>query len=278
MLLHQRSLQHAVTRWIGRLAKSRLWFIKQPFIHLFKRYYRVDLSEAVETNPSNYPTFHDFFTRPLKPGARPLPLDKNAIASPADGRIVTKGSVSDKQLLAKGHHYSLEALLGNQKEAQVFEKAEHITVYLAPKDYHRVHMPVDGKLISMRYIPGNLYPVNDEACAAVEGLFAKNERVICHFDTARGPMAIVLVGAMIVGSIVTPWQGTVKGTNGQITNWTYDDHLLSDLKQGDEMGYFTLGSTAIVLWADQTIDWNKNSDLDSSVEQGQALGHFVFTK
>lgn len=270
MIIQTRFLQHALTKIAGWLSQSQWGIIKTPFIQLFIKHYRVDLHDALIEDPTQYPSFEAFFTRKLKDNARPLPTSPQAIASPADGTIACLGDIGEHTpLLAKGHHYSLDDLLGNKETAAPFQGGQYLTVYLAPHNYHRVHMPVSGRLTHMRYIPGSLFPVNQEACAEVDGLFAKNERVICTFDTEHGPMVLVFVGAMIVGSVVTDWHGPV--TAPSITDWSYDDTPL--YKRGADIGAFTLGSTVIALWPKEaSIAWQMNAaDL---IKQGQLVGSF----
>ncbi len=268
MIIQTRFRQHLLTKIAGWLSRSQWWIIKTPFIQGFIQHYRVDLSDALIKDPKQYPSFEAFFTRKLKDGARPLPSSPHTIASPADGTIACLGTIGENTaLLAKGHRYSISNLLGSAEAAAPYQDGQYLTVYLAPHNYHRVHMPVSGRLTHMRYIPGTLFPVNQEACAQVDGLFAKNERVICYFETEHGLMALVFVGAMIVGSVATAWHGKVSGDG--ITDWTYDDTPLYE--RGADIGYFALGSTVITLWPNQgSITWKTQAD--ELIQQGQEVG------
>lgn len=256
--------KHLLSRVIGFLADARAgqfttWIIKQ-----FIRRYRVDMNEAQHSNPSDYPTFNDFFTRALKPGARPIVENEQDIAHPADGRVSQLGPIHFGRIIqAKGHDYSTRALLGgNEALAEEFERGKFATIYLSPKDYHRVHMPIDGTLRQMIHIPGELFSVNPITANHVPGLFARNERVVVIFDTAIGPVAMVLVGATIVASIETVWSGTVAPASKQINHWNYQSQAPIFLKKGEEMGRFKLGSTVVLLFAQDAIDFAK------SVRQG----------
>lgn len=232
--------QHALSRLVGHLAASRSPWIRRPFIHAFARAYDVDLAEAARTSLHDYASFNDFFTRELKPGARPLAGDGETAICPADGVVSQTGDIHRGTLLqAKGHRYALEALLGERADG--WEGGTFATIYLAPRDYHRVHLPVAGRLVRTRTVPGALYSVNAVTEAGIEGLFARNERLVCLFDTAAGPMALVMVGAMIVAGIDTVWPGPESPYRGV----TVSGHAL-DLARGAEIGRFYLGSTVIV--------------------------------
>jgi len=231
-------------------------------IGLFVRYYRVDMQEAQQPELSAYPTFNAFFVRPLRDDARPIDTDPNSLVMPADGAISQLGPIIDDQVFqAKGHHYSLEALLaGNERAIEEFRDGVFVTTYLAPRDYHRVHMPCNGVLREMIYVPGSLYSVNPLTASAIPNLFARNERVICLFTTEFGPMAQILVGATIVGSIETSWAGTVTPPReGIIKRWRYpaaEDKTAVVLLKGQEMGRFKLGSTVVNLFAKSRVTLN----------------------
>ncbi|WP_298719351.1 archaetidylserine decarboxylase [uncultured Oceanisphaera sp.] len=244
--------KHLLSRLIGRLAAMEGGKLTQWLIRRFIRQYRVDMSEARHENPAHYASFNDFFTRALKEDARPLVADDEVLAMPVDGAISQLAPIEQGRIIqAKGHDYSARALLGGDKTlAEPFMGGDFATIYLAPKDYHRIHMPVDGVLKTMIYVPGELFSVNPLTASRVPELFARNERVVCIFDTPAGPMALVLVGATIVASIETVWAGTVTPPAGKrIQRWDYDPATAPRLAKGDEMGRFKLGSTVVCLFA-----------------------------
>ena len=267
--------QHLLSRGVGRLAASENTFVKNTFIKNFAAKYQVNMAEALEENPLAYNSFNDFFTRVLKPNARPIATDSKAIISPADGAISQIGAITaDKIFQAKGHDYSVTTLLGgDEQRAAAFVGGQFATVYLSPKDYHRVHMPFTGKLTQMIYVPGDLFSVNTTTAENVPNLFARNERVVCLFDTEVGQMAVVLVGAMIVAGIATAWAGNLapQGKNIVVTN--YDGSII--LKKGDELGRFYLGSTAIVLFGANVMQWRNNLTATTPVRMGEAMGQIV---
>ncbi|PHN88136.1 phosphatidylserine decarboxylase [Pseudoalteromonas sp. 3D05] len=245
--------KHFLSRMVGKLAAARLGGLTTWLIKLFIKQYKIDMSEAQYSDPAHYKTFNEFFTRPLKEGVRPLNNESDIIAHPVDGAISQLGAIVDGQLIqAKGHDYSLQALLGgSEQDTAPFLGGEFATIYLAPKDYHRIHMPIDGTLSKMIYVPGDLFSVNPLTAQNVPNLFARNERVVAIFDTEIGPLAMVLVGATIVASIETVWAGTVTPPAGKdVFSWNYPttgDNAIT-LKKGEEMGRFKLGSTVILAW------------------------------
>jgi len=245
--------KHFLSRMVGKLAAARLGGLTTWLIKLFIKQYKIDMSEAQYSDPAHYKTFNEFFTRPLKEGVRPLNAEAEIIAHPVDGAISQLGAIVDGQLIqAKGHDYSLQALLGgSEQDTAPFLGGEFATIYLAPKDYHRIHMPIDGTLSKMIYVPGDLFSVNPLTAQNVPNLFARNERVVAIFDTEIGPLAMVLVGATIVASIETIWAGTVTPPAGKdVFSWNYPttgDNAIT-LKKGEEMGRFKLGSTVILAW------------------------------
>ena len=254
------SLQYILPKlWLTRLAgwgaSKRAGWLTKLVIDLFVKFYKVDMKEAQKPDTASYRTFNDFFVRPLREDARTVNTDPYVLVMPADGVISQLGAIEgDKILQAKGHDYSLEALLaGNYIMADLFRNGTFATTYLSPRDYHRVHMPCNGILREMIYVPGDLFSVNHLTAQNVPNLFARNERVICLFDTEFGPMAQILVGATIVGSIETVWSGTVTPPReGVIKRWTYpagDQEGSVALLKGQEMGRFKLGSTVINLFA-----------------------------
>ncbi len=250
-------------QWVPALIK---WFVGQ---------YKVDLSEAEHSEIEHYASFNAFFTRSLKPGARPIsehPLD---IASPADGRISAIGNIENGRVFqAKGHDYSLLELLGGDESAAVkLEQGRFVTVYLSPRDYHRLHMPLTGKLLSQTHVPGRLFSVAPHTVNTVPRLFARNERVIAQFDTSAGLMALVLVGAINVAAIETIWSGLVTPPKGKtISHQAYSGDEQITLHKGEEMGRFNMGSTIIVLLEDPA-RWRLDMQQGDAVNMGQLLGH-----
>ena len=261
-----------VTQLAGRFASAELDGVTQAAISRFVAHYGVDMSEAAEPDITRYASFNDFFTRALRAGARPL-ADADYVC-PVDGAISQFGAIERDQIFqAKGHHYSTCALLaGDTALAAEFEHGQFATIYLSPKDYHRIHMPCAGRLQRMVYVPGDLFSVNPTTARAVPGLFARNERVVSLFDTARGPFVLVLVGATIVGSMATVWHGVVNPPRlGEIKRWNYQDQSI-ELKQGDEMGRFLLGSTVVLLWPKGTLKFNPEWAPGGAVRMGEAMG------
>jgi phosphatidylserine decarboxylase len=240
--------KQALTALAGKLARTQGGALTTRAIAAFVRRYRVDMNEAAEPDIAAYASFNDFFTRALKPGARPL--GEAPWLSPVDGAISQLGPIERDQIFqAKGHHYSTTALVGGDSTlAAQFENGHFATLYLSPRDYHRIHMPCAGTLTRMIHVPGPLFSVNPTTARGVPGLFARNERVVCVFDTAHGPLVLVLVGATIVGSMATVWHGVVNPPRvRQVRQWHYRDQPIT-LQQGDEMGRFLLGSTVVMLW------------------------------
>jgi len=273
-ILLQRLLpQHALSRLIGRLAAARgpSW-AKNLVIRAFIRHYDVNMAEAERSVPEAFASFNDFFTRALRSHVRPL--CPSGIACPADGAVSECGELDGPTLLqAKGRSYTLQALLaGDEERARQFAGGTFATIYLSPRDYHRVHMPLDGRLTASTYVPGDLFSVNAVTAAGVDGLFARNERHISYFDTPRGPMAMVLVGAMIVAGIETVWAGQVAPPPRRIA---HTDHVQNPepvlLGRGEEMGRFFLGSTVILLFPPGVTAWNSACVPGAAVRMGQQL-------
>lgn len=262
--------QHLFSRIVGRVAESKL--LRKPFIAWFKKRYQVDLTEALIEDPAQFENFNAFFTRALKPGARTICKDPGAIVSPADGAISQLGAIEELSILqAKGRHYSVESLLAcSPDEAKDFVNGCFATIYLSPRDYHRVHMPIAGSLRKTTYIPGKLFSVNQKTAESVTDLFARNERLVCYFDTAIGPMVLVLVGAMIVAGIETVWSGAVApNANKTIDNEEEFDSI--DLKIGEEMGRFKLGSTAILLFQEHAVSLLPQLKAGSAIRMGENI-------
>ena len=241
-------LQQYLSRCAGRLSQCRIKWLKNIFIRSFCKHYAVDLADFEHDTADGYACFRDFFIRRLRPGARPAVPAEPVIVSPVDGQVAQCGLLEAGQMLqAKGIHYDVAALLASDDLARHFESAYYATLYLSPRDYHRVHMPFDGHLQAMTYVPGTLYPVNESAVVSVPDLFSKNERLICHFETRLGPMVLVFVGALIVGHISCVWHGSVNSEHGMaVQNWSYAD-APKFFAAGAELGHFTLGSTVICL-------------------------------
>lgn len=251
--------KHLISRLVGYLAAARMGFISHALMKLFIRAYGINMAEARYENASDYASFNEFFTRPLKDGLRPIVQDEATLAHPVDGAVSQAGSISGDQLLqAKGHLYTVKALLGgDDATAAEYQDGTFACIYLAPKDYHRIHMPISGTLREMIYVPGELFSVNPLTAANVPGLFARNERVVTIFDTAVGPMALVLVGATIVASIETVWAGTVTPPTGsEVFRWQYpaEGPNAVHLEKGAEMGRFKLGSTVVLTFAKDAIE------------------------
>ena len=265
--------QHLLSRTVGSLAASEQPWLKNLLIQRFARRYDIDMSLAANPDLTSYPSFNAFFTRPLRDGVRPIDMASGSIACPADGAISQLGRIDgDAVFQAKGQSFSLRQLIGVDSLAEPFAGGSFATVYLSPRDYHRVHMPLAGTLTDTVYVPGELFSVNAVTADHVPGLFARNERVVCLFDTAYGPFVLVLVGATVVGSMATVWHGTVNPPRpGRITDWHYQDQAIA-LKQGEEMGRFLLGSTVVMLFPRQTILFNPGWHPGKALRMGEAMG------
>lgn len=270
--------KRALTELAGWFARAEAGSITQAAIRRFVRRYQVNMDEAAVSDLTHYRSFNEFFTRPLKPGVRPL-ADADFIC-PVDGAISQFGPIARDQIFqAKGHHYGTRALVGGDAElAQQFDDGAFATIYLSPRDYHRIHMPSQGRLRRMIHVPGDLFSVNPATALGVPGLFARNERVVCVFDVPHGdqgetrPFVLVLVGATIVGSMATTWHGVVNPPRpGEIRSWTYDEPA-KVLGKGDEMGRFLLGSTVVMLWPRETIRFNDGWAPARPVRLGEAMG------
>ena len=267
--------QLGVSNLAGRLADSDSSpALKNRVIKWFIGRYGVDMSEATETDPEAYPTFNAFFTRALKPGIRPLADGEKTLVSPVDGAISQLGQVTgDRVFQAKGQSFSLSELLGGEEATTApFTSGEFSTIYLSPKDYHRIHMPMAGTLRQMIHVPGKLFSVNPVTAENVPNLFARNERVVCIFDTDSGPMAMVLVGAMIVGSVETRWAGVVVPGSRQVTSTRYEGEQAISFEKGEEMGRFRLGSTVIMVMPKGAVTWNSDQVAGKTVRMGEAFG------
>ncbi len=261
--------QQKLSRAAGRLAASRHPVVKRAFIRSFAKAYNVTLDEYERDNFNAYESFNDFFTRELKDDVRPIDSTSNGITSPADGVISQIGQIKDHKVLqAKGREYDIGQLLANSADGDYFADGSFATVYLAPYNYHRVHMPFDGTLTTARYVPGTLFSVNNTTAANIPDLFARNERLVCLFDTEYGKAAVVLVGAMIVAGIESVATGKIIRTE-DIQETMHN----IPLTKGDELGRFYLGSTAIVVLPKAAqADWQANMSANTTVQMGQLLG------
>ncbi len=266
--------QHLLARIMYKLARSQWPPLKNLLITEVVSRYNVDVLDAQKPHLDAYPNFNAFFTRALKPDARPVTPHHDSIACPADGRISQVGAIEKGQLIqAKGHKYGLLSLLaGDLALAEEFLEGSYTTIYLSPKDYHRVHMPITGRLREMHFVPGKLFSVSEASSQLMPGLFTRNERVICIFDTLAGPMAVILVGAIFVGSMETIWEGEVSGPGSDPTTWRYQGEHAITISKGDELGRFNMGSTVILLFAIGKADWKKALRPGIAVRMGQAIG------
>ncbi|QNP48687.1 archaetidylserine decarboxylase [Diaphorobacter aerolatus] len=263
--------KQALTNFMGRLASLEGGGLTTAVIQRFVAHYEVNMSEAANPDIASYRTFNEFFTRELRAGVRPL-ANAKAIC-PVDGAISQLGPIAQDQIYqAKGHTYSTTALLGGDSAlAAPFTNGSFATIYLSPRDYHRIHMPCDGKLTRMIHVPGELFSVNPTTARGVPGLFARNERVVCMFDTPLGKMALVLVGATIVGSMATVWHGLVNPPRpGTVRNWTYADKPVK-LRKGAEMGRFLLGSTVVLLFEPGAVEFQPDWIAARPVRLGEAM-------
>lgn len=272
--------KRALTIFAGKIAGARAGILTTRLIRWFVGRYAVNMAEAANPDIGSYQSFNEFFTRSLREGARPI-ADANYV-SPVDGAISQIGEIDGDQIFqAKGHHYSTAALLGGDAVlAAKFHDGSFATLYLSPKDYHRIHMPCDGRLTRMVYVPGALFSVNPTTARGVPGLFARNERVVCVFESADGPFVLTLVGATIVGSMATAWHGVVNPPRtGEIREWNYanDDHQVI-LKKGVEMGRFLLGSTVVMLFKKNQLQFNSAWAAGGAIRMGEAMGMKPFAK
>jgi len=267
--------KQAITTLAGKAANARAGTLTTAAIRWFVRHYGVDMSEAAEPDIAAYPTFNEFFTRALKPGMRPLAASD--LVCPVDGAISRFGDMDHNRIVqAKGHHYLAVALLGGDEAlATQFDHGSFATLYLAPKDYHRIHMPCDGTLTRMIHVPGALFSVNPPTARGIPGLFARNERVVCVFDSPRGPFVMVLVGATIVGSVATVWHGVVTPPRaGDIREWRYADRPVV-LRRGEEMGRFLLGSTVVLLFPKGDLRFNPQWAPERAIRLGEAMADYA---
>ena len=263
--------KQALTTLAGKFASARLGGLTTSVIRWFVGRYNVNMAEAANPDIASYTSFNDFFTRALKPGARPLaPAD---LICPVDGAISQFGPIAKDQVFqAKGHTYSTTALVGGDAAAAArFDNGHFATLYLSPRDYHRIHMPCAGELTRMVHVPGDLFSVNPTTARGVPGLFARNERVVCFFESAQGPFVLVLVGATIVGSMATVWHGQVNPPRtGTLRQWDYAKGQVS-LQQGEEMGRFLLGSTVVMLFPQGPLQFNPQWSPTRPIQLGESM-------
>ncbi len=269
--------KHLISRAMGKFAAAEAGWLTRAFTQWFIKRYNVDMNEAAESDPRAYPTFNQFFTRPLRPDARPLEAQQGQLAHPVDGAVSQLGPIrGDSIIQAKNHDYSMQALLGGDAEiAKQFENGSFATIYLAPRDYHRIHMPLKGTLRQMVYVPGDLFSVNPLTAENVPNLFARNERVVAVFDSEHGPFAMVLVGATIVASIETVWAGTVTPPTGpRVHTWEYPAEGLNSitLDIGEEMGRFKLGSTVVLVFPENMVEFADDLAPESITRMGTVFG------
>jgi len=264
--------QHSLSALMHKLARCETPWVKTFIINTIIKQFNVNMSEAAEPNPDAYESFNAFFTRELREDARPLERGRTTIACPVDGAISQIGNIENGEVFqAKGKSFNLSALLGNDSLTSEFEDGQFTTIYLSPKDYHRIHFPIGGTLKKMVHVPGELFSVNQTTVAAIDELFARNERVIAFFDTPAGPMAMVMVGAIFVSSIETVWYGEVTPPrHNQIRSWQYNDKNLK-YKKHDEMARFNMGSTVVLLYGKGNVTWAENLAAGDAVQRGQVI-------
>lgn len=270
---------HTLSSLMSKLTHSEIRWFKNLFIKQIIKHYGVNMDESLVQDINRFKSFNHFFTRELKPDVRPLSTEKNAIVSPADGVVSQAGLITEGDIFqAKGKSFTVTELLGGSAErAAPFNNGIFSTIYLSPKDYHRLHMPLTGKLKEMVHVPGRLFSVNAATTEAVPRLFARNERVCCVFDTEAGSMALILVGAIFVSSVETVWHGVVTPpTRTTVQQWLYDNDAIT-LEKGEEMGRFNMGSTIIVLFGKDNAEWNADLSADKAVKLREMIGKIMTT-
>jgi len=265
--------QSMLSTLMYKLTRSEVAWWKNAFINWFAKQYQVDLTEAEITDASAYPSFNAFFTRALKPEARPMNPNAYSILSPVDGAISQFGDINETRLFqAKGHDFELSQLLaGNEKWSQRFNNGKFITIYLSPKDYHRIHMPFTGTVTQLTYVPGRLFSVSPATTRVIPGLFARNERLLIHFNTAIGDMILIMVGAIFVSGMETVFTGEITPPhNSPLAHYDYADKNLT-LAQGDELGRFNMGSTVILLFQENAVQWQESLQSAQKLRLGDPL-------
>ncbi|MFK8015541.1 MAG: archaetidylserine decarboxylase [Gammaproteobacteria bacterium] len=266
--------QHAISRVVGAISRVHYPPFKNWLNNWFAGAYNVDLSDATHTSPTDYDSFNAMFTRHLKPGARELHGDESTVISPVDGTLSEFGRIDDNRLLqAKGRTFTLDALLGSGALADRFRNGHFATIYLAPYNYHRIHMPTAGRVLDMTLVPGRLFSVNTATAADVDNLFARNERVVTTIDSAYGAFALVAVGALNVGSIATHWHGIVTPPKGRgVQRWHYD--AAESAPRGAHWGHFNMGSTVILVWPNDSVALDATLTVGQTLRLGDALGRW----
>lgn len=262
----------ALTAFAGTIANAQAGKLTTHLINWFIQRYQVNMAEAANSDPASYASFNEFFVRPLKAGARPMA--HTPFVCPVDGAISQLGKIEHDQIFqAKGHQFSSTALVGGDAQlAAQFNDGNFINIYLSPKDYHRIHMPCAGRLTRMIYVPGDLFSVNPVTARGVPNLFARNERLVCVFDSKQGPFVMVLVGATVVGSMATVWHGLVNPPRSkQVREWTYEKKNIK-FHKGEEMGRFMLGSTVVMLFPKNVIALEPSWQATGAVRLGQSMG------
>jgi len=266
--------KHALSRLIAKAAESQTVWLKNALIKRAIASFDINIDEAESSDINDYKSFNSFFTRALKEGARPIDSDNQAVVSPADGTVSQVGPINHQKIIqAKGSDYSARRLLGNSQQAKRYENGSFATIYLSPRDYHRVHIPAAGKLLSTRYIPGDLFSVNDQTAQALPNLFARNERLVCEFESESGNFVVVFVGAMLVAGIETVWGGFETPGRGAIRETDFSNRDLS-YKKGDEIGRFKFGSTVILLFPEDRIRWQDSLMPQADVQMGERIAVF----
>lgn len=265
--------KHALSRLIAKLAESQNNWLKNLLINRAIKTFDINMDEALSDDLSSYKSFNAFFTRQLKPEVRPLDKGANTLISPADGVISQAGKISKNKIMqAKNIDYSLARLVGNASQAKQYENGLFSTIYLSPKDYHRVHIPADGQLVSTRYIPGELFSVNQQTAEMVPNLFARNERLVCEFKSEKlGNFSVIFVGAMLVAGIETVWSGMEEPGSGAVRETDYSDQAIS-FSKGDEIGRFKFGSTVILLFPENSVTLGKNIKATNPVNMAEKFG------
>ncbi len=266
---------HFLSSIMYKITRIEIKWFKNFFITKFIALYNVDMNQAQNENAEDFKCFNEFFTRPLKPTARPVAEGDKTIISPVDGTVSEVGKIRNGQIFqAKGKTYSLETLVGGSPERAQFYKDGHFaTLYLSPRDYHRIHMPISGRIREMLHVPGRLFSVSPSTARSVNGLFARNERVVAGFSTEAGPMAVILVGAIFVSSMETVWAGTITPPRGKnLRQWSYDTQDPISFERAEEMGRFNMGSTVILLFSENSVQWNDDLMCGKKVQFGEKIG------
>ncbi len=270
--------QHFLSRCMYHLTRSRWPAFKNALIKSFIATYRVDMQSAEQESAEQFACFNEFFTRALKPEARTVDQSPGSVTSPVDGTISQVGKIEDGRIFqAKGKSFDLASLLARESdESSPFENGHFCTIYLSPRDYHRIHAPCDAVLASMDYVPGRLFSVNESTTNSVNELFARNERLLCHFDSSAGSMVVVFVGAIFVGNMQTTWHGEVNPSDSSgVSSWEYDVAGSNKLtfKKGEEIGRFNMGSTVILLFENGQVNWDEEMRAGRKVQMGERLGY-----